>query len=100
MVKPTEDESLKRITKQIDNTLEVSDVLSGRKNIGGKLGTKLKQKQEDEKDIVKGKEARKKKFKQFDNWCERTEEVVNYKGRKDIKIRRAAVVGDDKNKII
>lgn len=102
MVKqPPEDVTKKRIENKVNNIIELSDVLANRKKLGGKLGKRLIKQEEQEKSVTQGKEIRKKKYKRFDEWCERTEEVVNYKGRKDIKIRRAAVVdGNDRNKIV
>ncbi|BAZ50512.1 hypothetical protein NIES4103_31280 [Nostoc sp. NIES-4103] len=92
MPTPSEDKSLQRIQNQVNKTLEVSDVLSGRKEIGGKLGDKLKKKQVDERDIGKGKETRIKKFKGFDDWCDRLEDIVNPTGQRQIKIKRALIV--------
>ncbi|QSJ17690.1 hypothetical protein JYQ62_02085 [Nostoc sp. UHCC 0702] len=101
MPTPSEEESGKRIQNQINKTLEVSDVMSGRKPLGGKLGAKLKKKEVDETNVSKGKETRGKKFKNFDDWCDRLEEIINPTGSKQIKVKRALIVkGDEPNKTI
>lgn len=95
MSKPTEDQSMRRIENQVSKTIEVSDVLAGRKEIPGRLGDKLKKKQVDEKDIAKGASQRIEKYKIFDDWCDRIEEIVNPVGQKSIKVKRALVVKQD-----
>ncbi|GAA6621587.1 hypothetical protein [Scytonema sp. NUACC26] len=89
---PPEEVTKRRLTNKVENIIELSDILANRKKLGGSLGKKLAKQEELEKSVVKGNAIRFKKFKKFDDWCERTEEIVNYKGRKDIKIRRAVVV--------
>ena len=97
MALPDEKTSFKRIKKQVDQTIGVSEILSGRAPIGGTLGKKIKQQQEQEKDAKQGKDARIKKFKKFDDYLERMELIANdFKDEKKIKIRRA-LIKDPKN---
>lgn len=95
MSKPTEEQSMRRIENQVNKTIEVSDVLAGRKEIPGRLGDKLKKKQVDEKDIAKGASQRIEKYKGFDDWCDRIEDIVNPVGQKSIKVKRALIVKQD-----
>lgn len=88
---PPEDVTKQRIENKINNTLEVSDVLSGRKPIGGRLGAKLKQKKDEELDINKGKEARHKKFKEFDEWNDKVEKIYRDATGNDMTIKRAII---------
>jgi hypothetical protein len=102
-----EKKSLGKLKKQVDRTLEMSEVLAGKKPLGGKIGEKLKKKKNEESDLKKGKALRDKKFKQFDIYCERIENIANKheeetKDKKHkIKIRRETIVNPkDPNKVI
>jgi hypothetical protein len=93
-----EEKSLGRLKKQVDHTLEMSEVLAGKKPIGGRIGQKSKKKKDDEFDLKRGKALRDKKFKQFDAYCARLENIANdheeeTKGKQHkIKIKRATIV--------
>ncbi len=107
MAKDREQQSLGRLRKQVDHTIEMSEVLAGKKPVGGKIGQKLKNKKDIESDLKKGKALRDKKFKQFDAYCDRIEAIANKheKETKDkkhkIKIKRATIVNPkDPNKVI
>jgi hypothetical protein len=88
--------TLSRLTKQVNQTIEISDVLAGKKPIGGKLGEKLKKKQQDESSLIRGKKIRTEKFKEFDKYLERMELIANGNSNSKIKIERA-LIKDPKN---
>ncbi len=95
--KKDDGKTLGRLTKQVNQTLEMSEVLAGRKQPGGTIGKRLKQQQLDELDISKGKVGRSKKFREFDNYLERMESIANPEtGVKKVKITRA-LIQDPKN---
>lgn len=90
--------TLSRLTKQVNQTIEISDVLAGRKAIGGTLGKKLDKLQVDETSISKGVKLRNDRFKKFDDYLERMELISNggQTADKKIKIQRA-LIQDPKN---
>lgn len=102
-----EEKSLGKLKKQVDHTLEMSEILAGKKPIGGKVGDKLKQQKDEEFDLKKGQKLRDKKFKQFDTYCDRLENVVNNfeeetkDKKRRIKIKRTSIVNPKQpNKVI
>jgi hypothetical protein len=42
MAAKDDDKSLGRLKNQVDKTIEISDVLAGKKDVGGRLGVKIK----------------------------------------------------------
>lgn len=98
-MKPDDGKTLNRLTKQVNQTIEISDVLAGKKPIEGKIGKKIEKQRENEGSLVKGKKDRIEKFKEFDKYLERMELIANAgdSTEKGITIKRALVV-DPKNK--
>lgn len=97
-MKKDDGKTLSRLNKQVNQTLEISDVLAGRKPIGGKLGKKLQKIQDDETSLTKGKKLRKEKFKEFDKYLERMQLIANGLDKDDTKIKiERAVILDPKN---
>lgn len=99
----SEDKSLKRIKKKVDHTLEMADVLSGKKPVGGKLGKKLEKEKALEADLKGGKQLRDKKFKDFDKFNRRIESIVNKNAKPEerkIKIRRISIIDPNTKKVI
>lgn len=88
--------TLSRLQKQVNQTIEISDVLAGKKQIGGKLGEKLKRREVDETDLIRGKKIRGDKFKEFDKYLEKMELIANSNSTSKIKIERA-LIKDPKN---
>ena len=91
--------TLSRLTKQVNQTIEISDILAGKKPIGGKIGAKLEKAQQQEASVSKGKKIRNEKFKAFDTFLDRMEFIANGgdSTNKSISIERALIV-DPKNK--
>ncbi|MBG1268251.1 hypothetical protein [Nostoc sp. WHI] len=83
--------TLSRLNKQVNQTIEISEVLAGQKPIGGKLGEKLKKQQVDEMSITQGKKLRGEKFKVFDKYLERMELIANATGGTKVEIKRALI---------
>ncbi|WP_375470252.1 hypothetical protein [uncultured Nostoc sp.] len=97
-MKKDDGKTLSKLTKQVNQTIDISDVLAGKKPIGGKIGKKLEKLQEEETSVSKGKKLRNDKFKPFDKFLERMELIANGSDSVDkrIKIERALIV-DPKN---
>lgn len=90
--------TLSQLTKQVNQTIDMSDILAGKKPLGGKVGKQLAKAQENELSVAKGKGARTKKFKEFDTYLERMQLIAN-RGEENgnkIKIERA-LIADPKN---
>ncbi|MBW4568047.1 MAG: hypothetical protein KME31_08490 [Tolypothrix carrinoi HA7290-LM1] len=95
------------LRKKVDKITDLSEVLSGKKPLGGKIGDKIKKQKDVESDLKLGQKARDKKFKAFDAYCRRLESIANnhQEETKDnkhkIKIRRTSIVNPkEPNKII
>ncbi len=94
---PKKDKTLSTLHKQVNQTLDISDVLAGRKTLGGRLGKKLQKQQQDESSLIRGKQSRITKFKEFDKYLERMEFIANDdQTKKKITIKRA-IIQDPKN---
>lgn len=91
--------TLSRLNKQVNQTIEISDILAGKKPIGGKVGKQLEKLKEEEQSVTKGKKLRNDKFKDFDIALERMEKIANggQLEEKRITIKRALII-DPKNK--
>lgn len=102
-MKKDDGKTLSQLTKQVNQTLSISDVLAGRTPLQGKLGKKLAKAQQDEVSLSKGKKIRSDKFKSFDKYLERMELIANRdaSSSKKIKIERALIKDPkDSTKII
>jgi hypothetical protein len=95
MAAKDDDKSLGRLKSQVDKTIEISDILAGKKDVGGKLGVKVKKQREKEADLNLGKAARLAKFKAFDEWLTRMEKINNLTSETKVKLQRAVFVDKD-----
>jgi hypothetical protein len=77
MKKNSEQDSEKLLRRKVEGITDLSEVLAGKKPVGGKIGEKLKKQKDLEKDLKQGKALRDKKFKKFDEWCNRIEGINN-----------------------
>lgn len=88
-------------SRRVDNIYGLTDVLSGKSQISGKVTKKKKLESDLEKDLSKGKTVRTKKFKAFDLWLERIEKINQQVNARKISIKRLIVTDPkDKNKIL
>jgi hypothetical protein len=77
---PPTDQALKiskRMKAKVDKLEQVTDVLTDKQFPDGKIGQKLRQQRELERDSKKGIASRNKKFKDFDDWLDRQELINN-----------------------
>jgi len=107
MPKNSEAQSEGLLRKKVNTITDLSEVLAGKKPVGGRVGAKLKKQKEVEADLKLGKTLRDKKFKAFDAFCTRTQAIANkhQEETKDtkhkIKIRRISIVNPkNPNKVI
>lgn len=93
---PSEELAEQRIRNQVNKTIEVSEVLSGKKPLGGRLGDRIRQQElQEATSLSKGKQSRINKFKAFDEYLDRLEFIVNDSKdevKKDIKVERVAFI--------
>ncbi len=104
--KASEDQTEKLLRNKVDKITDLSEVLAGKKPVGGRIGKKLEKQKDLESDLKLGQKARDKKFKTFDKYCERLENIANNheeetktKKRK-IKIQRKTIVDPKKPNIV
>lgn len=62
---------------KVEKLTQISDVLTDKQLPDGKIGQKIRQQRELERDTKKGVAARNKKFKDFDEWLTRQETINN-----------------------
>ncbi len=98
MTKNSEAKSEKLLRDKVDKITDLSEVLAGKKPIGGKIGEKLKKQKDVESSLKLGQKARDKKFKAFDAYCTRLEAIANNHkeetkdNKHKIKIKRISIV--------
>ncbi|RAM49469.1 MAG: hypothetical protein C6Y22_22200 [Hapalosiphonaceae cyanobacterium JJU2] len=91
-----EDVTLKRLTSKVNNTLELTDVLNGKKELGGRIGQRQKNKASAEKSVTKGEKLRNQRFKEFDAFIDRIEYLTNEYTGIDVEIKRTLFVRENK----
>jgi hypothetical protein len=107
MKKASEAQTEKLLRNKVDKITDLSEVLSGKKPVEGKIGEKLKKQKDIESDLKKGQAIRDKKFKEFDAYCARIEAIANNHEEETkttkhkIKIKRATIVNPkNPNKVL
>jgi hypothetical protein len=101
---PQAEKISKRMKARVDKLETISDVLTEKQLPDGVIGKKLRQQRELERDSKKGVTARNKKFKDFDIWLDRQEEINNNRGNAEteipfVKIQRLVAI-DPKGKLL
>jgi dihydrodipicolinate reductase len=106
MKKASEAQTEQLLRKKVDKITDLSEVLAGKKPVGGRIGKKIAKQKDLESDLKLGAKIRDKKFKTFDKYCERLENIANNheeetKAKKHkIKIQRKSIVDPKKPNIV